>query len=119
MDSGFHALDYGFRVLDSGFRIPDSGFRIPAQWIPDSKKGWIPIFTVLMLFFAFRFRVRLLRNFRFINYGLNVLQFRKGLWYNKQGGTLGDCPHRNTAKPENNKHSITAKKRSETPTSQF
>ena len=25
-------------------------------------------------------------------------------------GTLGDCPHRNTAETENNKHRITAKK---------
>ena len=33
-------------------------------------------------------------------------------------GTLGDCPHRNTAE-KNNKHRITAKKRGETPTSQF
>ena len=34
-------------------------------------------------------------------------------------GTLGDCPHRNIAETENNKHRITAKKRGETPTSQF
>ena len=42
-------------------RVLDSGFRIPAQWIPDSQKGWIPNFflCVLMLFFAFRFRVRI------------------------------------------------------------
>ena len=32
--------------------------------------------------------------------------------------TLGDSLHRNTAE-KNNKHRITAKKRSETPTSQF
>ena len=36
-------------VLDSGF-LP-CGFRIPAQWIPDSKKGWIPNF---FCFNAFR-----------------------------------------------------------------
>ena len=34
-------------------------------------------------------------------------------------GTLGDCPQRKTAETENNKHRITAKKRGETPTSQF
>ena len=27
-----------------GFWIPCCGFRIPAQWIPDSKKRWIPFF---------------------------------------------------------------------------
>ena len=51
----------GFWIPPCGFWIPSTGFRIPAQWIPDSKKGWIPIFfSVLMLFFAFRFRVRIL-----------------------------------------------------------
>ena len=34
----------GFWIPPCGFRIPSTGFRIPAQWIPDSKKGWIPIF---------------------------------------------------------------------------
>ena len=34
----------GFSILPCGFRIPSTGFRIPAQWIPDSKKGWIPNF---------------------------------------------------------------------------
>ena len=44
LDSGFHAVDSGFQ--HSGFRIPKSaGFQF---------------FTVLMLFFAFRFRVRIL-----------------------------------------------------------
>ena len=33
-------------IQDSlGFRIPGAGFRIPAQWIPDSKKSWIPFFS--------------------------------------------------------------------------
>ena len=51
----------GFWIPPIGFRIPSTGFRIPAQWIPDSKKGWIPnFFSVLMIFFAFRFRVRIL-----------------------------------------------------------
>ena len=48
MDSGFHAVDSGFRVLDSGFRIP-------AQWIPDSKKGWIPIFYCFNAFLCISF----------------------------------------------------------------
>ena len=34
-------------------------------------------------------------------------------------GTLGDCPHRKAPRKKNNKHRITAKKRGETPTSQF
>ena len=34
----------GFWIPPCGFRIPSTGFRIPAQWIPDSKKGWIPNF---------------------------------------------------------------------------
>ena len=44
-------LDSGFRLLDFGFQ--HSGFRIP-------KSGGFQFFTVLMLFFAFRFRVRIL-----------------------------------------------------------
>ena len=52
----------GFWIPHCGFRIPGTGFRIPAQWIPDSQKGWIPNFfvCVLMLFFAFPFRVRIM-----------------------------------------------------------
>ena len=53
LNSGFHAVDSGFRVLDSGFQ--HSGFRIP-------KRAGFQFFTVLMLFFAFRFRVRILLN---------------------------------------------------------
>ena len=34
----------GFWIPPCGFRIASTGFRIPAQWIPDSKKGWIPNF---------------------------------------------------------------------------
>ena len=123
LDSGFHAVDSGFRVLDSGFQY--SGFRIP-------KRAGFQFFTFLILFFAFRFRVRILLYWKTLlecitslfsfsiyqNYGLNVLQFCKGLWYNKEGA-LGNCTHRNTAETENNKHRITAKKRGETPTSQF
>ena len=48
LDSGFHAVDSGFRVLDSGFRIP-------AQWIPDSKKRWIPIFYCFNAFLCISF----------------------------------------------------------------
>ena len=51
LDSGFHAVDSGFRVLDFGFQ--HSGF-----WIP--KRAGFQFFTVLMLSFAFRFRVRIL-----------------------------------------------------------
>ena len=51
LDSGSHPVDSGFRVLDSGFQL--SGFRIP-------KRAGFQIFSVLMLFFAFRFRVRIL-----------------------------------------------------------
>ena len=40
----------GFWILPCGFRIPSTRFRISAQWIPDSKKGWIPIF---FLFYCF------------------------------------------------------------------
>ena len=51
LDSGFHTVDSGFRVLDSGFQL--SGFQIP-------KRAGLQIFLcVLMLFFAFRFRVRI------------------------------------------------------------
>ena len=52
LDSGFHTVDSGFRVLDSGFQL--SGFRIP-------KRAGFQIFfvCVLMLFFAFRFRLRI------------------------------------------------------------
>ena len=51
LDSGFHAMDSGFWVLDSGFQY--SGFRIP-------KRAGFQFFTVLMLFFAFHFRVWIL-----------------------------------------------------------
>ena len=51
LDSGLHPLDSGFRVLDSGFQL--SRFRIP-------KRAGFQFFSALMLFFAFRFRVRIL-----------------------------------------------------------
>ena len=35
----------GFWIPCCGFRIPSTGFRIQAQWIPDSKKSWIPFFS--------------------------------------------------------------------------
>ena len=44
----------GFWIPPCGFRIPSTGFRIPAQWIPDSKKGWIPNF-----FFCFNAFLRI------------------------------------------------------------
>ena len=93
----------GFWIPRCGFRIPGTGFRISAQWIPDSKKGWIPIFYCFNAFLCISFSclnlailkdvVRMHNNFVFffdlINYGLNVLQFRKGLWYNKEGDIGG------------------------------
>ena len=51
LDSGFHAVDSGFQLLDSGFQ--PSGFRIP-------ERAGFQFFSFLMLFFAFRFRVRIL-----------------------------------------------------------
>ena len=103
LDSGFHAVDSGFRVLDSGFQ--HSGFRIP-------KRAGFQFFTVLMLFFAFRFRVRILLYwktllecitslFSFSIHKLrvecmNVLRFLKGLWHNEEGdiGGLSTLQHR-------------------------
>ena len=98
----------GFWIPRCGFRIPGTGFRIPAQWIPDSKKRWIPIFYCFNAFLCISFSCSNLAKlkdvvtmhnkfvFRFINYGLNVLQFCKGLWYNKEGdiGGLSTPQHR-------------------------
>ena len=52
LDSGFHPVDSGFRVPDSGFHL--SGFRRPKSAVFQF------FFSVLMLFLAFRFRVRIL-----------------------------------------------------------
>ena len=93
----------GFWIPCCGFRIPGTGFRIPAQWIPDSKKRWIPFFSGLMIFFALRFRVRILLYWKTLLEGItslfsfsiykitgrNALQFRKGLWYNNEGNIGG------------------------------
>ena len=38
-----------------GFWIPRCGFRIPAQWIPDSKKRWIPIYYCFNAFLCISF----------------------------------------------------------------
>ena len=95
LDSGFHAVDSGFRVLDSGFQ--HSGFRIP------KRAGFHFFFPVLMLFFALRFRVRILLYWKTLLEGItslfsfsiykitgrNALQFRKGLWYNNEGDIGG------------------------------
>ena len=111
LDSGFHAVDSGFRVLDSGFQ--HSGFRIP-------KRAGFHFFPVLMLFFALCFRVRILLYwktllegikslFSFSIYkitGINLLQFRKGLWYNNEGDVWGLSTPQHRRK---NKHRITAK----------
>lgn len=71
-----------------GFWIPYCRFRIP-----DSQKGWFHFFfSVLILSFAFRFRVRIVLYWKrhnklvfFFNLqitGLNVLHFFQSLWYN-------------------------------------
>ena len=103
----------GFGIPPCGFRIPSTGFRIPAQWIPDSKKGWIPnFFSFLMLLFAFRFCVRILLYgktlFRMHNKFVfffdlqitwrNVLLFRKGLRYNNEGDIGGLSTPQNRGK---------------------
>ena len=91
----------------SHIRTVNSGFQKELESI---------FFPVLMLFFALRFRVRFLLYwktllqgitslFSFSIYkitGINVLQFRKGLWYNNEGD-IGDCLYCNTAE-KNNKH---------------
>ena len=106
-----HSL--GFWIPPCGFLIPSAGFRIPAQWIPDSRKSWIPyIFFCFKLFFAFRFRVRILLYWKTLLEGIttpslfsfsiykirgrNVLEFLKGLWYNNEGdiGGLSTPQHR-------------------------
>ena len=109
MDSGFHAVDSGFRVLDSGFQ--HSGFRIP-------KRAGFHLFSGFNAFLRTSFscsnlaimkdvvrrHITSLFSFSISKItGRNVLQFRKGLCYNDEG----------------DKHRITAKKRGETPTSQF
>ena len=45
----------GFWIPRCGFRIPTTRFRIPAQWIPDSRKGWIPIFFFFNAFLRISF----------------------------------------------------------------
>ena len=113
LDSGFHAVDSGFRVLDSGFQ--HSGFRIP--------KRSIPFFFRFNAFLRTLFRVRILLYWKTLLEGItslfslsiykiterNVLQFRKGLWYNNEGdiGRLSTPQHRrkkitSTASPQKN-----------------
>ena len=46
---------FGFWIPRCGFRIPGTGFRIPVQWIPDSKKGGIPIFYCFNAFLCISF----------------------------------------------------------------
>ena len=90
LDSGFHPVDSGFRVLDS---------QIPAQWIPDSKKGWIPNFFGFNVFLRISFsctNLAVLKRrcleciaslfsfsiYKFREEIFNVLLFRRGLRYN-------------------------------------
>ena len=102
LDSGFHAVDSGFQLLDSGFQL--SGFRIPKGL--DS--NFFFCFNAFLRISFSRSNLAILKDvvrthnkfvffFRFINYGKNVLRFRKGLWSVIMNGTLGDCPHRNAA----------------------
>ena len=89
-----------------GFWIPCCGFRIPDSSTVDSgfQKELDSIFLpVLMLFFAVRFRVRILLYWKTLLEGItslfsfsiykitgrNALQFRKGLWYNNEGDIGG------------------------------
>ena len=51
---GIHDI-LGFWIPPCGFRILSTGFRIPAQWIPDSKKGWIPNFFCFNAFLRISF----------------------------------------------------------------
>ena len=98
LDSGFHAVDSGFQLLDSGFQ--HSGFRIP-------ERAGFQFFSFLMLFFAFRFRVRILLYWKtllecitsllsFSIYKLReeCITLRKGFWYNNEGEIGGlSTPH--------------------------
>ena len=123
-------------IRDSlGFWIPCCGFRIPGTASSRVDSGFQKeldsiFFPVLMLFFALRFRVRILLYWKTLLEGITSLfLFRfttllEEMYYSSvrvygiRRGTLGDRLHRNTAE-KNNKHHIAAKKRSETPTSQF
>ena len=120
-------------IQDSlGFWIPCCGFRIPAQWIPDSKKSWIPFFPGFNAFLRNSFSCSNLailkevvrRHNKFVFFfdlqktGKKCITVRVRVYGIIMRGTLGDSLHRNTAE-KNNEHRITAKKRSETPTSQF
>ena len=44
---GFSIPHCGLRIPGTGVQIPGTEVRIPAQRIPDSQKGWIPIFFPL------------------------------------------------------------------------
>ena len=119
---GIHG-SLGFWIPHCGFRILTTGFRIPAQWILDSKKGWIPIFFCFNAFLRISFScsnlailkdvVRMHNKFVFFF----DLQITGRMYYSSvrvygliMRGTLRDCPHRNAAekKKNNNKHPITA-----------
>ena len=123
LDSGFHDVDSGFRVLDSGFR--HSGFRIP-------KRAGFHFFPGFNAFLRTSFSCPNLgilkevvrRHNKFVFFfdlqktGKKCITVRVRVYGIIMRGTLGDSLHRNTAE-KNNEHRITAKKRSETPTSQF
>ena len=94
-------MDSGFRALDSGFQ--HSGFRIP-------KRAGFHFFSCFNAFLRTSFSCSNLailkdvvrRHNKFVFFfdlqitGRNVLQFRKGLWYNNEGdiGGLSTPQHR-------------------------
>ena len=71
LDSRFHAVDSGFQLLDSGFQKGlDSNF-----------------FSVLMLFFAFRFRVRILLYWKtLLECTTSLFSFSGRMYYSSVGG---------------------------------
>ena len=71
LDSRFHTVDSGFQLLDSGFQKGlDSNF-----------------FSVLMLFFAFRFRVRILLYWKtLLECTTSLFSFSGRMYYSSVGG---------------------------------
>ena len=93
----------GFWIPCCGFRIPGTGFRIP-------KRAGFHFFPGFNAFLRTSFscsNLAILKDFvrrhnKFVfffdlqNYGRNILQFRKGFWYNNEGdiGGLSTPQHR-------------------------
>ena len=105
---GFWIPCCGFRILGTGFRIPDSGFKHSGFRIP--KRSGFHFFPSFNAFLRTSFScsnlailkdvIRRHNKFFFFSIykitGINVLQFRKGLWYNNEGdiGGLSTPQHR-------------------------